>query len=69
MTDDQFKQAERLQRGMGRVRDNLAQLPVAEELTYVPDHVSIATRRRVREVIVEDLEAQLADMQRQWEAL
>lgn len=69
MTDEQFKQAERLQCAMGRIRDNLAQLPVAEELTCVPTHVSTATRRRMREVIVEDLQAQLADMQRQWEAL
>ena len=69
MTDDQFKRAYKLQQDMRIIRDHLAQLPVAEELTYVPDHVSVATRRRVRGVIVEDLEAQLADMQRQWEAL
>lgn len=69
MTDDQFKRAYKLLQDMRRIRDHLAQMPVAEELSFVPSHVSTATRRRVREVIVEDLEAQLADLQRQWEAL
>lgn len=69
MTDDQFKQALRIQTELRRAQDELATVLQTEVLTDLPTFLSDATRRRVREAIIEDLRFQLTDLQRQWDAL